>query len=211
MSEPFATASAVQQRFPQWTLGTHAYRGDQTAVIARDGALEVCRWLRDDPALAMNLLMDLSCVDYLAFGKTQKSRPGQVTPSPLPYFMTPAPSKDTWPGRAGAAHRFEVVYHLYSTAKNHRLRLKVPVDAADPAVDSVTPVWKAANWYEREVWDMFGVAFAGHPDLRRILLYEGFKGHALRKDYPVTKRQPLIGPVNQGPNAPKVPIIVGMD
>ena len=196
MSEPASITNAVQQQFPQWTLGTHAYCGDQTAVIKRDGVLEVCRWLRDDPSTAMNMLMDLSCVDYSAFGRSQHSAPGMASPSPLPYFMKPKPSAETWRRQAGDEYRFEVVYHLYSLTKNHRLRLKVPVASADPVVDSVTSIWKAANWYEREVWDMFGVKFAGHPNLTRILLYESFVGHPLRKDYPINKRQPLIGPVN---------------
>jgi NADH-quinone oxidoreductase subunit C len=88
--------------------------------------------------------------------------------------------------------RFEVVYHLYSLGLKHRLRVKVPVAQDDPEVDSLTPLWEGANWLEREVWDMFGIRFRGHPDLRRILLYEQFQGHPLRKDYPVNQRQPLV-------------------
>ncbi|MFQ5539239.1 MAG: NADH-quinone oxidoreductase subunit C [Candidatus Binatia bacterium] len=88
--------------------------------------------------------------------------------------------------------RFEVVYHLYSLSLTHRLRVKVPVPEEDPTVDSLTPFWKGANWLEREVWDMFGVRFRRHPDLRRVLLYEQFQGHPLRKDYPVNQRQPLV-------------------
>ncbi len=94
------------------------------------------------------------------------------------------------------ASRFEIVYNLYSSTKNHRLFVKVSVPEKDPVVDSLVGVWPAANWFEREVWDMFGVSFKGHPDLRRILMYEQFQGHALRKDYRYNKRQPLIGPVN---------------
>ncbi len=92
--------------------------------------------------------------------------------------------------------RFEVVYHFYSTAKNHRLRLKVRVEQEDAVVASLTGIWPVANWFEREVWDMFGIRFEGHPDLKRILMYEEFSGHPLRKDYPYNKRQPLIGPKN---------------
>jgi NADH-quinone oxidoreductase subunit C len=88
--------------------------------------------------------------------------------------------------------RFEVVYHLYSLATKVRLRLKVVVSEEDPVVDSLVPIWKAANWMEREVWDMYGISFSGHPGLRRILLYEGFQGHPLRKDYPVNQCQPLV-------------------
>lgn len=91
--------------------------------------------------------------------------------------------------------RFEVVYHFYSLRKNHRLRLKVRVDEKT-SVPTLTGLWPIANWFEREAWDMFGVRFEGHPNLKRILMYEGFTGHPLRKDYAVNKRQPLIGPKN---------------
>ena len=94
------------------------------------------------------------------------------------------------------AERFELVYNLYSSTRHHRLFVKVRVPEKDAAVDSVAALWPAADWYEREAWDMFGVSFKGHPNLKRILMYEEFKGHALRKDYPYNKRQPLIGPLN---------------
>ncbi len=90
--------------------------------------------------------------------------------------------------------RFDVVYQLLSLPFNRRLRLKVPVGGSEPTLDSITPYWGSANWLEREVWDMFGIRFAGHPDLKRILMYEEFEGHPLRKDYPINKRQPRIGP-----------------
>ncbi|MDG2307758.1 MAG: NADH-quinone oxidoreductase subunit C [Candidatus Binatia bacterium] len=94
----------------------------------------------------------------------------------------------------GRKPRFEVVYHLLSIQKNHRLRLKVPLEEDDAKVASVVPVWSGANWLEREAWDLYGIQFDGHPDLKRIYLYEEFEGHPLRKDYPKEKRQPLIGP-----------------
>lgn len=90
--------------------------------------------------------------------------------------------------------RFEVVYHFYSLKNKQRVRIKVPLPEADPTIDSVSSLWSVANWLERECWDMFGIRFNGHPDLRRILLYEEFQGHPLRKDYPVDKRQPLALP-----------------
>jgi NADH-quinone oxidoreductase subunit C len=81
--------------------------------------------------------------------------------------------------------RFEVVYHLHSLERNERLRLKCRLPGQDPEVDSVTAVWRSANWYEREVYDLFGIRFRNHPDLRRILMPEDWEGHPLRKDYPV--------------------------
>lgn len=90
--------------------------------------------------------------------------------------------------------RYEVVYHFYSTEKNHRLRVKVRLEGKDANILSLVSLWPIANWFEREVWDMFGITFEGHPDLRRILMYEEFEGHPLKKDYPYNKRQPLIGP-----------------
>lgn len=96
----------------------------------------------------------------------------------------------------GKEPRFEVVYHLYSLKHNRRVRIKAGVSESDCTIDSIVSVWVAADWFEREVFDMYGITFKGHPELRRILLYEGFEGHPLRKDYPIKKRQPLIGPVN---------------
>jgi NADH-quinone oxidoreductase subunit C len=96
----------------------------------------------------------------------------------------------------GQEPRFELVYHLYSLPRNHRVRIKARVSESAPEIDTISPVWIAANWMEREVWDLYGVRFRGHPDLRRILLYEEFEGHPLRKDYPKEKRQPLVGPRN---------------
>jgi len=92
----------------------------------------------------------------------------------------------------GREPRFEVVYHLYASRHHHRLRVKIRVSEEDLWVFSLVGLWKSANWLEREVWDMFGIRFEGHPDLRRILMYEEFQGHPLRKDYPVAKRQPLV-------------------
>ena len=86
--------------------------------------------------------------------------------------------------------RFEVNYHLFSTTKHHRLRLKVQLDEANARVPTVTGVWRTANWHERETFDLFGVIFDGHPDLRRILLPEDWQGHALRKDFPLRGYEP---------------------
>jgi NADH-quinone oxidoreductase subunit C len=95
----------------------------------------------------------------------------------------------------GRKPRFDVVYHLLSHPSNRRLRVKVRVDDGE-ALESVSSLWNSADWLEREVWDMFGIRFTGHPNLKRILMYEPFEGHALRKDYPIRRRQPLTGPKN---------------
>jgi NADH-quinone oxidoreductase subunit C len=94
-----------------------------------------------------------------------------------------------WPARAP---RFEVVYHFYSTVTFARIRVKTRVEEADPAVDSLISLFGSANFIERECHDMYGIVFRGHPDLRPILLYEGFEGHPLRKDYPIRLEQPLV-------------------
>jgi NADH-quinone oxidoreductase subunit C len=154
----------LRDRFGAAIVETHEFRGDTTAVVDRTALVDALRFCRDEPALGFDMLTDLTAADYLKF-----------------------------PGREDGP-RFEVVYHLYSLTHNHRLRLKVRVDEDDAVVPTAVPLWPIANWLEREVWDMFGVRFAGHPDPRRLLMYEQFVGHALRKDYPINRRQPLIGP-----------------
>ena len=96
----------------------------------------------------------------------------------------------------GRTPRFEVVYHLYATDANQRLRIKARVAEEVAEIASVVGLYASANWMEREVFDLYGIRFDGHPDLRRILLYEEFEGHPLRKDYPKERRQPLVGPRN---------------
>ena len=194
---PVELTEVVRAQCPQHVIAAHDYRGQQTLLIRREGLLEVARFLRDDPRTSCDFLMDLCGADYLTFGRSTTSAPTLATPSPLPFYMTTAPSDEAWERLVPSdEYRFEVVYHLYSSQHNHRLRLKVPLRAADPSVDSLTGLWAAANWFEREVWDLFGITFTGHPNLKRILLYASFEGHPLRKDYPVNKRQPLIGPLN---------------
>jgi NADH-quinone oxidoreductase subunit C len=103
--------------------------------------------------------------------------------------------------------RYEVVLHVRSMEKLHRLRLKARLDAdgdENPKIGSLCGVWRGANWFERECYDMFGVEFVGHPDLRRILMYEEFEGHPLRKDYPAQRTQPLV-PYREGVQNDKLP------
>ncbi len=185
---------SVRARFPDAVAASHTYRGDATVVVVGKDLLEVARFLKEDPALAMNYLMDLTAVDYATFGK--RPSPAFFASSGVSVAPSPEiPDEDPWPGPPDPA-RFALVYHFYSMSHKHRLRLVAPVDESEARVDSLTSLWPGADWLEREVWDMFGIDFKGHPDLRRILMYEGFDGHPLRKDYPVNKRQPLIGPKN---------------
>jgi NADH-quinone oxidoreductase subunit C len=188
------TIGRVKERFADAVSRSHTYRGDATVVLRREFLLDVARFLQEDPGLQMNFLMDLTAVDYSTFGK----RPAPAFFASSGVSVRPSthiPDAELWP-EPPDQWRFTLVYHFYSTIHKHRLRLVVPVQETDPEVESLTPLWPGANWLEREVWDMFGIAFRGHPNLKRILMYEGFEGHPLRKDYPVKKRQPLIGPIN---------------
>ena len=191
---PASLIEAVTARFPDAVTASHAYRGDATLILDRRFLFEVARFLKEDPGVLMNYLMDMTAVDYSTFGK----RPAPAFFSSSGVAVAPKtqiPDEDPWPGPPDQS-RFAMVYHFFSMPHKHRLRLVVPVEDAVAGVDSLTSLWPGANWLEREVWDMFGIGFRGHPDLKRILMYDGFQGHPLRKDYPVKKRQPLIGPMN---------------
>ena len=185
---------AVKDRFPNAVTASHSYRGDATVIVGRESLLEVARTLKEDPAFQMNFLMDLTAVDFSSFG-TKRSPAFFANSGVAVSPSAEIPDQDPWPGPPGSA-RFVVVYHFFSLPLKHRLRLEVPVEEADAEVDSLSSLWAGADWLEREVWDMFGIRFRGHQNLKRILLYEEFVGHPLRKDYPVNRRQPLIGPIN---------------
>ena len=184
----------VTDRFPEAVAASHNYRGDETVILGRESLLDVARFVKEDPTLRMNFLTDLSAVDYSTYSTVRE--PAFFASSGIAVGpSSQIPDDDPWPGPPGKS-RFAVVYHFYSLKHKHRLRLVVPVDEAEAELDSLTSLWAGADWLEREVWDMFGIRFRGHPDLKRILMYEEFEGHPLRKDYPVNKRQPLIGPIN---------------
>jgi len=197
MSRLNTPSERLRSRFPNWVMSTSSFRGQQAVTLAAEGLLEAARFLKEDAHCAFDFLMDLTAVDYLKFGKFQDSQPTMPTPSPLPYFMKPKRLEEAW-ARAvpDSEYRYDVIYHFFSSTRQHRLRLAVPLKADGPRVRSLAGLWKAADWFEREAWDLFGIAFEGHPNLKRILMYEGFEGHPLRKDYPYYKRQPLIGPQN---------------
>lgn len=176
-------------------IAAHQYRGDDTVTIRPEWIVRVAQSLRDDPAFQMNLLMDLTAVDYSTFAQEPQGKGGHINAGIALKQPSDIPDAHPWSGPATKA-RFEVVYHFVSLPLKHRLRVKVPVEESKPEIDSISALWGGANWFEREIWDMFGIRFTGHPNLKRILMYAQFEGHPLRKDYPVTQRQPLIGPNN---------------
>jgi len=154
----------LQEKFAPEILSCHQDLGDLTIVVKKDRLHDILESLKTDPDLAFEMLMDVCGADYLAFGE------------------------------AAEKPRFEVVYHLYSLSKNHRLRLRVKVPEDDMKVPTAIDLWKSADWHEREAHDLFGLEFVGHPNLKRLLLFEGFEGHPLRKDYPMEKRQKIPVP-----------------
>ena len=147
----------VSSTFGDEVLATHSRLGNDTAVVRRDRLVEIATFLRDDPRIKMDLLRDITAVDYL-----------QRKP------------------------RFEVVYVFYSIELKHMLLLRVPLEAGDVSIPSLHMLYGCAGWLEREVYDMYGMDFTDHPDLRRVLLYDEFEGHPLRKDYAVQQSQPRV-------------------
>lgn len=147
--------------------------GETTCEVVAADIAAICVKLRDDKKLQFETLIDLCGIDYATWGIDDESQ-GSGSPGGAQVESTP-------PG----AKRFAVVYHLLSLSHNWRLRLRAFVDDP-PAIDSVVEVWAAANWYEREAFDLFGIVFRGHPDLRRLLTDYGFIGHPLRKDFPLS-------------------------
>ena len=158
MSEYYQNlASQLRDRFGDTVSDCHVAFGELTLVVDKGDLIEVATALRDEEAFACEEVVDICGVDYLDFGNGE------------------------WEGP-----RFAVAYQLLSIQNNHRIRLKVFVDGEPPVLDSVIGVWSGANWYEREAFDLYGIVFAGHPDLRRILTDYGFIGHPFRKDFPLS-------------------------
>jgi len=151
-----------------------------TFEVPADQLVQACRALRDDPELQFEQLIDLAGVDYLDYGRVE-------------WNTETATSSGFSRGRSGSgpvaggdAKRFAVAYHLLSVTHNRRLRLRAWCEAGEPPLlDSVVEIWKSADWFEREAFDLFGILFRGHPDLRRILTDYGFVGHPFRKDFPL--------------------------
>ena len=151
-------AAALQAAVPDALSSVIVDRGEITVVVPAQGLPDLMRELRDRPELRFEMLIDVCGVDYSAFGE------------------------GAWEGR-----RFAAVYHLLSLAQNWRLRVRVFAPDDDfPVLPSVINVWPAANWFEREAFDLYGIVFDGHPDLRRLLTDYGFVGHPFRKDFPLS-------------------------
>jgi len=150
--------AALQSALGDRLSGVSTALGEVTAVVKPEHLLAAAAALRDTPGLRFEQLIDLCGVDYRDYGEG---------------------------GREGK--RFAVVYHLLSLSHNWRVRLRVfAADDEFPVVDSLIGIWPAANWYEREAFDLYGIVFTGHPDLRRILTDYGFVGHPFRKDFPLS-------------------------
>lgn len=152
----------LQARFSGQILAVKTELNEVTIEVADDTLRDICLALRDEEAFSYEILIDLCAVDYQAYGQEDDEEP-------------------VWTGK-----RFAVVYHLLSVRNNERLRVRVWLDDAAPRVVTMTEVWTAAGWYEREAFDLYGVMFDGHPDLRRILTDYGFIGHPFRKDFPLS-------------------------
>ncbi len=157
MSDVTALQSALTAALGERIRNQNVDRGQLTLEVGAADLSTVMKQLRDEPALAFTIMVDLLGMDYSGFD-------------------------NSWEGP-----RFAVVYNLLSIEHNHRVRVRVFCANDDfPSVDSVIDTWPVANWYEREAFDLYGIVFQGHPDLRRILTDYGFVGHPFRKDFPVT-------------------------
>jgi len=179
-------------------------QGELTIEVANKDLLEVCYALRDQKQFGFEQLIDLCGVDYLTYGATEWATESATEKGFSRGRAVGSSKRHQWAGS-----RFAVVLHLISYANNHRLRVRTYVDENEPLVASVVDVWNVANWYEREAFDMYGIIFDGHPDLRRLLTDYGFIGHPFRKDFPLeghvemrydeNKKRVVYEPVNLQP------------
>ncbi len=177
-------AARIDARFGDKLTRVDSTCGELTYQLDKDELVEVARALRDEPEFHFEMLIDVCGVDYLSYGSdewitesaTESGYSRGVEREPV--ILDEADTFDS--------ERFAVVYHLLSLKNNVRLRLRVYTgDANPPIVKSVVDIWNAANWFERETFDPFGILFDGHPDLRRVLTDYGFIGHPFRKDFPL--------------------------
>jgi NADH-quinone oxidoreductase subunit C len=185
-------AASIQERFGN-ALKVDVAFGEVTLEVSANDLISTCTALRDEPAFAFEELIDVCGVDYLTFGKAEwetSSATGSGFSRGVDHSAMRVMEGD-------ASRRFAVVYHLLSVNNNQRLRVKTYLCEDEPIVDSVVGLWASANWYEREAFDLYGIMFRNHPDLRRLLTDYGFIGHPFRKDFP------LIGNVEMRYDAEK--------
>jgi len=171
---------SLKQRFGETLLDAQVAFGQAVIELTPHHLLEICQLLKDDEAYSFEQLIDLCGVDYSTYGKADWE-----TQSSSDTGFSRGVSKDIFDDEAEARPRFAVVYHLLSIRNNHRLRVRCMIDETPAKIESVVKIWASANWYEREAFDLFGILFEGHPDLRRILTDYGFIGHPFRKDFPL--------------------------
>lgn len=178
-------AAALVERFGAALKPVPSRCGELGFEVLPADLLQVCRALRDEPAFAFELLIDVCGVDYLTYGRGEWETEDATSDG-----FSRARVKQTIladPAATFAPRRFAVVYHLLSITQNQRLRLTTYTGEANPPlVPSVVDVWASANWFEREAFDLYGILFDGHPDLRRLLTDYGFIGHPFRKDFPLS-------------------------
>jgi NADH-quinone oxidoreductase subunit C len=188
-------AETISVRFAGQVARVDSRCGELTFEVAPAALLAVCQALRDDPDCHFEQLIDLCGVDYATYGQDEWNTDtatfrgfSRGRDAPEPALTRPAADLSQLAGRGeGETKRFAVVYHLLSVQHNRRLRLRTWCEPGEPPlVDSVITVWKAADWFEREAFDLFGILFRGHPDLRRLLTDYGFIGHPFRKDFPLS-------------------------
>ena len=172
--------TSLSQRFTDALTDAHVACGQAVIELKPNQLLAVCQSLKDEETYSFEQLIDLCGVDYSTYGKADWE-----TQSTSDTGFSRGVSEDIFDDGAEARPRFAVVYHLLSIKHNHRLRIRCMIDETPAKIESVVNIWASANWYEREAFDLFGILFEGHPDLRRILTDYGFIGHPFRKDFPL--------------------------
>lgn len=181
MSKLTRLQEILQEKFAEKISSYTLYREELTVEVASEHYHELCRGLREDVQLQFVMLIDVCAVDYLDYGISD----WQTESTTLTGFSRAVDTSETDVKIIWDKPRFAVVCHLLSLSHNWRLRVRTFPQGEPLIVDSVVDIWPAANWFEREAFDLFGVVFNGHPDLRRILTDYGFIGHPFRKDFPL--------------------------
>jgi NADH-quinone oxidoreductase subunit C len=183
MSNSLDTIATAIGEFLGASTDVHVAFGEITVEVPKAELKNACIRLRDEPQFAFEELMDLCGVDLLTYGQAEWDTSSATSAGFSRGVNRMDVSEES--EKEAVQDRFAVVYHLLSVKKNLRLRVKTLLSEDDLMVDSVVDVWSSANWYEREAFDLYGILFSGHPDLRRILTDYGFIGHPFRKDFPL--------------------------